>query len=393
MNLVLNLVMQQVPIHINFIGAIIFIGIFFGFFVSYFLIKKSLQNKSPNLFMGFLLLVLSLIMLEGWFNYTGYIFQVLWLTNFSEPLNFVIAPLIYLFMTSQLGDERGRKDGLHFIPFLLWLGYCMFFFTQLEVFKYNDNIRVMQLGIAEISTSEAYAGDPLSIRNYVNIGTIIHIFVYNIILTRRLLIETKKEGVSFFKTTNKALKYLRNSFYHFLIVMVILILVKSNFESDVGDYLIFLYLSFMIFMTAYQIMNDSNYFNQVSNFLEGPVLKYKKSSLEEDNKKIILEAIKDQMQNKKYFTSGTASLSGLAKSINQSSHHVSQVINEKLEMTFFELLASYRVEEAKIILKTDLGKKLTIEEVAERVGYNSKSAFNTAFKKFNSQTPSAFRDL
>lgn len=62
-------------------------------------------------------------------------------------------------------------------------------------------------------------------------------------------------------------------------------------------------------------------------------------------------------------------------------------------MTFFELLASYRVEEAKIILKTDLGKKLTIEEVAERVGYNSKSAFNTAFKKFNSQTPSAFRDL
>lgn len=385
--------MQQIPIHINFIAALIFIGIFLGFFVSYFLIKKSLQNKFSNLFMGFLLLTLSLIMLEGWLNYTGYIFQILWLTNFSEPLNFVIAPLIYLFMTSQLGDERGKKDWLHFMPFVLWLGYCMFFFTMPEVFKYNDNIRVMQLEIAEIVTLETYAGDPLSIRNYINLATIIHILIYNCILTRRLLIETKKEGVSFFRTTNKALKYLRNSFYHFLIITVILIYVKMNFESDVGDYLIFLYLSFMIFMTTYQIMNDSNYFNQVSNFLEGPVLKYKKSSLEEDSKKAILEAIKDQMQNEKYFLSSTASLSGLARSIHQSSHHVSQVINEKLEMTFFELLASYRVEEAKIILKTDLGKKLTIEEVAERVGYNSKSAFNTAFKKINSQTPSAFRDL
>ena len=70
--------------------------------------------------MGILILALSLMMFEGWLNYTGYIFKVLWLTNFSEPLNFVIAPFIYLFMTSQLGDKRGKKDWLHFIPFILW---------------------------------------------------------------------------------------------------------------------------------------------------------------------------------------------------------------------------------------------------------------------------------
>ncbi|MCG8492199.1 MAG: helix-turn-helix domain-containing protein, partial [Sneathiellales bacterium] len=67
--------------------------------------------------------------------------------------------------------------------------------------------------------------------------------------------------------------------------------------------------------------------------------------------------------------------------------------NEKLGLSFFELLATYRVEEAKEILNSEMGKKLTIEEIAERVGYNSKSAFNTAFKKITSQTPSSFRDL
>ena len=384
--------MQDVPIHINFIAAIIFLGIFFGLLVSYFLIIKSYKTISPNLFMGILILVLSLIMFEGWLNYSSYIFKALWLTNFSEPLNFVIAPLIYLFITSQLGDKRGNKDWLHFIPFIFWLGYCMFFFSLPEVFKYNDSIDVMQLDLPLIETTQTYFGDPLGIRDYVNIATILHISVYNIILARLLLIEVKAKNESIFTTSDKALKSLRNSFYHFFIILVILIIVKSNFKNDVGDYQIFLYICFMIFLTLYQIMYSSSYYSQASSFLEGPIIKYKKSSLVDDTKENILRAIVDQMEQEKYFINSTASLSGLSKVINESSHHVSQVINEKLNQSFFELVATYRVEEAKTILQTELGKKLTIEEIAERVGYNSKSAFNTAFKKITTQTPSAFRD-
>ena len=45
-------------------------------------------------------------------------------------------------------------------------------------------------------------------------------------------------------------------------------------------------------------------------------------------------------------------------------------------------------------VKKELGSLLipTIEKVAEQVGYNSKSAFNTAFKKNTSETLSEFRD-
>jgi YesN/AraC family two-component response regulator len=148
----------------------------------------------------------------------------------------------------------------------------------------------------------------------------------------------------------------------------------------------------MVFTTVAQIMNTSDYYNQVSAFLEVPSFKYKKSSLDQVEKNVILNNIVSQMENEKYFVKSTASLSGLAKSINESPHHVSQVINENLGQSFFELMATYRVREAQQILKTKLGKKLTIEEVAEQVGYNSKSAFNTAFKKITSQTPSTFRD-
>ncbi len=383
--------MQEVPIRTNLISLIIIFGILLGIYISYFLIAKSIKTKSPNLYMGLLLLILSLIMLEGWLNYTSYIFKILPLTNFSEPLNFTIAPVIYLFMSSQLGDKRTRKDWLHFVPFALWLGYCMFFFLQPDVFKYNDNLVVMNLDVPFIKTT-TYTGDPWGLRNYVNIATIIHIVIYNIILTRRLLLAVRKKGETVFNTKDENLRSIRNSFYHFLIVTLILIFVKSTYISDVGDYLIFLYICFMIFLTSYQIMNASSYYLQTSSFLEGPVLKYKKSSLAKEDKAIILEAISNQMKSEKYFLSSTASLSGLAKAIHETPHHVSQVINEKLGLSFFELLATYRVEEAKELLNTEMGKKLTIEEVAERVGYNSKSAFNTAFKKITSHTPSSYRD-
>ena len=385
--------MQEIPLHLDIVALIMALGLFLGFFVSYFLIKKSWNSNLPNLFMGLLILGLSLTMLEGWFNYTGIIFKVLWATNFAEPLNFVIAPLIYLFVISQFKNFKKEKQWLHFLPFIFWLGYCVFYFMQPDLVKYNSNIGVMQLDVPFIDVDYFISHDPFGIRTYVNLLTGLSFVIYNALTIKILIEKSRSLGQTLWNTTNKTLIAIRNAQYHFLVMIAIFVAVKLFFgNSDVGDYFLYLYLTLMLLMTTVQIMNSSSYFNEVSTFLEGPVLKYQKSSLAKDDKAIILSAINNQMQDEKYFLSSTASLSGLSKEIKESSHHVSQVINEKLNQSFFELLAAYRVEEAKAILKTELGKKLTIEEVAERVGYNSKSAFNTAFKKFTSQTPSAFRD-
>ena len=384
--------MQDIPLKINFIAAVIFIGVFLGFFLSYFFIRKSWRLSSPNLIMGFFILAMTLAMFEGWLNYTRLIFKFLWATNFAEPANFAMAPLLYLFAISQFEKVKSATYWLHFVPFIIWSVYCIFFFIQPDVFKFNSNIDVMQLDIPFMTAPQLISDDPLGIRNYVNELTGASFIIYNVLTVRLLITKSKELDQNLWKTRNQTLSSLRNSLYHFLAIIAIFITVKMIFKNDVGDYFIFLYLSLMLFMTAVQVMNKSTYYNEVSTFLEGPILKYQKSSLEEGNKTVILEAINNQMQNEKYFIKSTASLSGLSKTIHQSSHHVSQVINEKLNQSFFELLASYRVEEAKTILKSDIGKKLTIEEIAERVGYNSKSAFNTAFKKFASQTPSQFRD-
>ncbi len=382
---------MEPEVQVNFIAIVILIGVLLGVFISYFIIKKSLQKNLPNLFMGLFILSLSLVMFEGWLNYTGYIFQFLWLSNFAEPLNFLLAGLLYLFIDSQLDSDNKNRYWLHFLPFLFWLAISMFYFLQPEALKYNDTIETMQLAIPKIAENQTFDDDPLNIRNYTNILTGIYFIIYLILGARKILMKAKSQKESLFKTSNKTLISLRNILVHLIIVIGIFIFVKLFFKNDVGDYFINLYLSFMILMTAVQIMNQSTYYDTVSNFLEAPTIKYQKSSLEENEKSVILDSIISQMENDKYFTSSTASLSGLAKSIHHSPHHVSQVINEKLGQSFFELLAIHRVKEAQVILKTDLGKKLTIEEVAERVGYNSKSAFNSAFKKITTETPSSYR--
>ena len=49
------------------------------------------------------------------------------------------------------------------------------------------------------------------------------------------------------------------------------------------------------------------------------------------------------------------------------------------------------MEEAPTLLQTPSKSAYTIPAIAEEAGFNSKSAFNAAFKRFAGQTPSEYR--
>lgn len=378
----------------NVPSLIILIGIVLGFLLSVFFIKSSINKKRANIFMGLLILTFTFNMLEGWLNYTGLIFKVLHLSNFSEPTNFVIAPLLYFFVIRQLGEKSKRWDIAHYFPFLFWLLYCIFFFTQSAEFKYNSNIFALGLDLEPLQIDYTKANDnPLGIRNFVNELTIFHLVIYSIVILYKVWQKSKEIGESLFTTSNLTLKSLRSSIFHFITLLVLLIFVKALFKDDVGDYILYVYLSFLLLFNIAQVMNSSSYFDVPSSFLEFPkIKKYKNSSLTIKKQKDILNKIDTIMIEDLYFKNPLASLSNLSKKIKESTHHVSQSLNEGRGQSFFELLAYHRIEEAKKILSSEDGQKLTVEEVAEMVGYNSKSSFNTSFKKLTLKTPSQFRN-
>lgn len=377
--------------NINALSVFIFIGVCQGFILSFFFIIKSSSNIKANLYQGLLLLSLALLMLEQFLNLSGYIVKVLPITNYSEPLNFTLGPLLYLFVKRSTDQSGSKKDWLHFIVFFFYLGYMCLDFIQSNDFKYNSYVNSYHPDWPLLKAQAVISNDPLGIKNWVNLATAVQLIIYIYLAVRHLVKTLSQSGESIFRTDDEILKPLRNMVFHFMIVIAIFIIVKICFKGDTGDYFIGFYVSIIFLITTFRVMNDSAYFDRSTSFMDLSIGKYRKSSLTEAGKLKILDNIILELETRHYFSDNLASLSELAKKIGESPHHVSQVMNEKLNKSFFELLASYRIEEAKRILSDNKKENLTIEEISEIVGYNSKTAFNNAFKKLTGKTPSEFR--
>ncbi|MRR20232.1 AraC family transcriptional regulator [bacterium] len=384
---------MRTDIHVGVFDVIIFLGVFQGLLVSWFFIKNSGGNRRGNLFQGLLLLTMSLAIFEEWLNNTGFIVRVLYLTNFTESLNFAFGPLFYFYVRATLDPDSGKKAWIHFIPLFFWTIYMVFQFIQPDEMKYNSYIQTKHPGWDYIEIVSPVSDDPLGIRRYVNHLMLLQLALYFSLAVVTVVKKFIAEKQSFFATENTVLRVLRNSAIHILILIAIMVLTKAYFgmRSDVGGYFIASYVSFMIYSTSWQILNRSDYFDSPGSFLSFPGVKYRKSSLSEETKELILKKIRKEMDTNSFFTNNLASLSGLARQIGESPHHVSQVINEKMNMNFFEMLAYYRVEHAKKLIRNDKAGRITVEELAELVGYNSKSSFNSAFRKYTSKTPSEYR--
>lgn len=376
---------------ISVFDLVIFLGIVQGIFISWFFIRSGRRDVKPNLYQGILLLFLTMAMLEELLNNTGYIVRVLPISNFAEPSNFAFGPLAFLYIRSLLYPDSKKKAWPHFLLFAFWVLYMVPYFIQPVELKYNSYLDVKHPDWEFLDISTRFSDDPLGLRSIINQMTAVHFTAYVIamffLMTKKM--KELKEGLLHVK--DQKLKLARNVSIHFLIIILIFGFVKLSFKADVGDYLISTYLSFMIFTTSWVVVKNSTFFGQPQFFLQFPGAKYEKSSLSDSEKSAIHQKILTEMEKNRYFARNLASLSDLAHTIKESSHHVSQVINEVMGKGFFEMLAWYRVEEARRIIAEDPEAKLTVEDIAEQVGYNSKSSFNTVFKKHTGQTPSEYR--
>ena len=85
------------------------------------------------------------------------------------------------------------------------------------------------------------------------------------------------------------------------------------------------------------------------------------------------------------------SLGKLAKKLNLSSHQLSYIINNGFNQNFYGLINKFRVGKAKKLLASRELDKYSIIGIAFESGFNSKTSFNTTFKKFTGQTPSEYK--
>jgi AraC-like DNA-binding protein len=99
------------------------------------------------------------------------------------------------------------------------------------------------------------------------------------------------------------------------------------------------------------------------------------------------------MLSKKQYLNPEITIKDVADNLEMPVRDLSTLLNKHMGVHFFDFINEYRIKEAQEIFKSSDDNKLTVLEVLYDVGFNSKSSFNTAFKKYTGLTPTAYRKL
>jgi len=118
---------------------------------------------------------------------------------------------------------------------------------------------------------------------------------------------------------------------------------------------------------------------------------YTKSGLEEEVGKELSNRLVRLMEDQKPFTNSELSLRNLADMLEISPHNLTEVINKYSNKNFYDFVNAYRVEEVKARIRNQENNNYTLLAIGLESGFNSKSSFNSVFKKHTGQTPSQYK--
>ncbi len=159
----------------------------------------------------------------------------------------------------------------------------------------------------------------------------------------------------------------------------------------------FVYLLTLIFiyMLGFKMLSNPLIFGFTLSLAEKSVnskTRYTKSGLKSDVQSVYLDTLSKLMETGQPHLESNITINGLAERLDIPKHHLSQLINEQLNQNFFDFINNHRVEHAKKLLLDSSNDHLKILAIAYDSGFNSKSTFNSLFKKYTGQTPSKFRE-
>ncbi len=103
----------------------------------------------------------------------------------------------------------------------------------------------------------------------------------------------------------------------------------------------------------------------------------------------LIQRLEDIMEADKPYLNPELKSAELAQLLGISTHEFSRLINQHLGKSFSDFINEYRVLEAKDLLVSN--SNYTLEAIGNQAGFNSKSAFYKAFKKFQGTTPGQFK--
>lgn len=360
----------------NLYSKLIYPIIVISILLSIFLLFNISRYQSPNIFLVLIILVLSLFAFHNQLYDTRNGHTSHWRSLFT-PISFIlsIGPLIFFYVKKLVSNsfEWRKWYWFHFLPALL-----MFCFYGVTLFS-SHSFQVQFMSSPHGTTFSKYE----------QLASLIGGSIY--LLSAWIVFKDWKNNTS---NSNNWLASWLIRFFKGLSLLLITwagMLFVDFWLYDFGlvtinyNPLWYAIAGVLIWLNV-EILLHPKFF-----LIKGYVSKYKEPAILTDEKitqyrlNLIL-----LMEEQKIYKNSDLSLDKLANMMQINPRYLSVILNDSLGKSFYDFINYYRVEEVKNFLKNHAHEKFTIEAIANKSGFNSKSSFNLAFKKYTRMTPREF---
>jgi len=363
---------------------LLILGIIQGVLLSVILFMHK-SNQPANRLLGGAMFFLSLEIFYLFINKNNMVESFVYFIPLLFPLPFIYSPLLFLYVKELTTDEGIlKRDTLHSIPLLISILLTVsFYFGNNFDWKYY--------------LQQVYNDELLFTHVVNNIKPIYAVFYVFYMLV--FIIRYNRRLVNSFSNLDKInLDWLRNFSIAMIVITVIVVVQNvSEFifdEKSVLEIYLFGALVILIYLIGYFGLKQPKIFSQTvedNRSNARSIVKYQKSGLDDKTADGHLKTLLNCMETEKPYLNGDLTLQELAGRCDISVHHLSEIINSKLNQSYYDFVNKYRVDEFKRKLNQQENNRFTLLSIAYDCGFNSKTSFNTIFKKFTDTTPSEYR--
>ncbi|MCW5517593.1 helix-turn-helix domain-containing protein [Muriicola sp. Z0-33] len=355
-----------------------------GFYIAIIINFNRKIDKIARFLISAFVFIHSIFILHIFLSVTNYQFQFPHSYRMSICFSFLYGPLLYFYFKRITKQYEFRKaDLLHLLPTVLMLIYMIPYY--------------MLSGSEKLEIMLNRAGDDSNSANLTLLVVVVGLKLASLMIygyfIRKLYIESKRNKD--LRTNNK--KWQRNIYIiHFSYIITYAIygaLIIYDLDSGFFYHLQVVCMSLLVVFVGYSANVQPNLFSGLYSFDNQLLFKYKKSGLTRSLSQELKEQLIRLFDEEKIYKDNDINLEVIASKLNTTRHNASQVINEHFQVSFHELINTYRIQEAKKILDDDKKNNLNIIDIAYEVGYNNKVTFNKAFKKDTRLTPSQYQKV
>jgi len=307
---------------------------------------------------------------------------------------------------------------LKFIHYPLAYGPCLYLYVRILVrgeskFKYKDLLHFIPLLIAIFAVAipdlsfQSFRIDDFSFTNnntifltlYFAIPSLVSLSIYTFLALRLLKKhrETVYDHYSYesIEVTVSWLAKLTLLFFFFLNLQSVLLVYSSIFHSEFISHKIngSIIIGYLYLLCYFLLKQNTNFPSQET---DQPLVKkkekYAKSGLSMEKMEEIISSLLEYMNREKPFLQNELDVDTIAKATNTSVNHLSQCLNVGLSKNFFMFINDYRVDEVIKRFQNPDYRDYNILRIALDSGFNSKSSFNSIFRKATGFTPMEYRE-